>query len=602
MKKLVLIYSCILVASIAMAAVISCGGGGGGGSAGKVAVVGDHNGDELAVFLRSQGVTVDNYDGRPDSSSVRISGDYVVWEDSRMPGYGDQAIYGYRVSTAEQFVITDDSYIPYGVVIDGDYVAWGDNRNSAVSQQDIYAYQISTDTIFPVTTAPGWQYFPQVCGDYIVWEDNRNEGTTGWDIYAYKISTGTEFPVTTDSGFQLGPRCNGNIIIWQGSSNLYAFSTSTSTQFTVVSGGVTTQRDEIDINEDYIVWTDTRDQGANGFDIYAYELSTGNEIAIAVTTGNQRWPIVKGDYIVWTHSRNSDTSGIDIYAYQISTATEIPLVATEDQIGPDTDGEYIVWRDNRSVPVTGFDIYAYSISTATTFPVSADPGLQFLPRIDGGNIVWGDESKGYKDVFLSTQPGITKQNITPGKAILDVIANVGDYGMILLGDNLSTTTSLELFDAADAAGVNMLGSGTAETGEPLGYTLSSAGRFGMSYNDNDPGTPMEIEATLSGAGHSIFDGVNTSGVIPLENAGVSTGDLTVYFTDAGDPDSPGDWTILATMGPAMIFSNDPAIVEFTTPSGTRVILDGSANTSDEYDYWNQTRWDMLYNEVSYLID
>ncbi len=52
----------------------------------------------------------------------------------------------------------------------------------------------------------------------------------------------------------------------------------------------------------------------------------------------------------------------------------------------------------------------------------------------------------------------------------------------------------------------------------------------------------------------------------------------------------------------MGWADAASIVEFTTPNGTRVMLDGSANTYDEYEFWTEMRWNILYNQVLYLIN
>jgi beta propeller repeat protein len=556
---------------------------------GKVAVVGDDWGVELAYFLTGKGLTVDNFALDPDSKHPRISGDYVAWTDNRN---GNSDIYAYRISTGTEFQITTDPSSQSRPRIDGDYIVWQDYRNG---NDDIYGYRISTGTEFAVTTDPDGQYDHQIDGDYVVWADTRNGN---YDIYAYRISTGTEFQVTTDPYDQSMPQIDGDYIVWQDNRNgnwdIYAYRISTGTEFQVTSDP--NRQLYPQIAGDYIVWYDDRN-GASNIDLYAYRISTGTEFAVTTALGNQSSPQIDGDYIVWRDDRNGN---VDLYAYRISTGMEFAVTTDPNtQDNARIDGDYIVWWDYRN---GNGDIYAYRISTEAEFSVTTDPSHQNHPDIDGDYIVWRDDRNGYGDIFLSsTDLSVTEQNICVGKLTLSS-DNISNYRVIVFGDNLDESPALALFDAADAAGVNMLGIGTYENGDPLGVILSDDGRFGLDYAFDSGSSPMEVIVTAEGAGHPIFNGLDTSSTIHLEDSGADGMDEQVYYTDPMDPSSPADWTVLAVLGPAMSYSGDPAIVEFSTPNGTKVILDGSANTYDGYDYWTQERWDLLSNEVMYLME
>jgi len=62
--------------------------------------------------------------------------------------------------------------------------------------------------------------------------------------------------------------------------------------------------------------------------------------------------------------------------------------------------------------------------------------------------------------------------------------------------------------------------------------------------------------------------------------GIGTGDngtpLGEHLAGGGryGPDMPSDWAELASLGPSMCQAGYPAIVEFSTPEGTKVMLDG----------------------------
>ena len=134
------------------------GGGhhGGDGDEGRIAVIGDYSGSEIADFLTDRGLDVDNFPNYGDSITPYISGDYVVWEDKRD---GNSEIYAYRISTGEEFSINSSGLYPK---VNDDYIFWYERSH-------IYAYRISTDERLVIGNGLS-EY--AVGGDYVVWTDN----------------------------------------------------------------------------------------------------------------------------------------------------------------------------------------------------------------------------------------------------------------------------------------------------------------------------------------------------------------------------------------------------------------------------------------------
>ena len=72
---------------------------------------------------------------------------------------------------------------------------WEDRRIDL----DIYGYNLSTGEEFQIAAGPSGQGNPAIYGEIVVWDDHRNGN---WDIYGYNLSTGEEFQITTDSSDQ----------------------------------------------------------------------------------------------------------------------------------------------------------------------------------------------------------------------------------------------------------------------------------------------------------------------------------------------------------------------------------------------------------------
>ncbi|MGC1121792.1 MAG: hypothetical protein WBA22_11930 [Candidatus Methanofastidiosia archaeon] len=67
---------------------------------------------------------------------------------------------------------------------------------------DIFGYNLSTKEEFPIATGRGDQYGPAIYGDIVVWQDYRHGDC---DIYGYDLSTGKEFQITSHPEGQKEP-------------------------------------------------------------------------------------------------------------------------------------------------------------------------------------------------------------------------------------------------------------------------------------------------------------------------------------------------------------------------------------------------------------
>ena len=115
-----------------------------------------------------------------DQSGPAIYEDIVVWTDNRN---GNLDIYGYNLTTKEEFQITKDMHDQSGPAIYEDIIVWtdiiGDNW-------DIYGYDLSKKEGFQILTAPSYREAPVIYKDTIVWQDHRNFTR---DIYGCTLQT-----------------------------------------------------------------------------------------------------------------------------------------------------------------------------------------------------------------------------------------------------------------------------------------------------------------------------------------------------------------------------------------------------------------------------
>lgn len=264
--------------------------------------------------------------------------------------------------------ITDDQMPQYNPAIDGDYVVYQDRRNGGVD--DIYLYNIATGEEINLTSNKNIQSVnPDISGDRIVWQEYRNGS---WDIYYYNISRPDlgAYPMIDFPGNQENPRIYKNLLVWED------------------------------------------DQGGNSYDIFMYDLSTGDLTQITDEDFNQYHPDIYGNYIVYQDNRNGNE---DIYMYDILNKKEIRLTDDPaDQQNPSIYGSRVVWEDNRDGnwnlymhyinywPGTVYENYDWPIYTACNpdkpfFQSSYD---EKNPRIWGDSIIFQDDRNGNWDLYL----------------------------------------------------------------------------------------------------------------------------------------------------------------------------------------------------------
>ncbi|SMO56820.1 TolB family protein [Fodinibius sediminis] len=291
--------------------------------------------------------------------------------------------------------ITTDLRHQVAPAISGDYLVWEDSRSG---DGDIYLYDLSTATESRITTNPAQQGKPAISNGRVVWVDERNhengESTFNADIYLYNLANGTEFQITTDPAGQFVPAISGNQIVWEddrsGKVDIYRHNLTTATESLIATSRA--GRYFPSISGGRIAWIDDRN-GAP--DIYMYDLDAATELPVTSDPAEQYHPSISGEHIVWMDNRNGNW---DIYLYNLTTGTESRI--THDpasQMNPSISGNRIVWIDNRD---GNWHVYLYNLISDTEYRITTDQALPASPVISGNNIVWEDFRNGNWDIYL----------------------------------------------------------------------------------------------------------------------------------------------------------------------------------------------------------
>ena len=211
-------------------------------------------------------------------SSLAIDGSRMVWEDTRnsTDAASNTDIYLYDFSTQTETRITTHASDQLAPDISGDKIVWSDTRLGGYT---IFMYDLTTHTESQVSRASSGEFNPpKIDGNLIVWEDGRNGNA---DIYLYDLITREERRITTNTAEQTSPAVSGNRIVWvdyrNGNPDIYMIDLATHIESPVVTDPAEQIEPAIDGN--HIVWTDYRNGNP---DIYLFDMAGGGKVFLPV--------------------------------------------------------------------------------------------------------------------------------------------------------------------------------------------------------------------------------------------------------------------------------------------------------------------------------
>lgn len=295
--------------------------------------------------------------------------------------------------------------------IDGNKVVWFDDRTHGPT--DVWGYDLTSGQQFQVTDHPAAQLIADISGDVVVYEDNRN-GT--WDIYGKHLGTGQEFVVATGPNHQRYPRVWGDYVVyqdetsdyWQSDVYLYRISTGATIQLAVA---VNHQGDP-DIDDGWVVWRDNR---TTNWEVRAYQVSTGTYRVLEPGTcwGELRRPRIGGGLVVWQNACGGwPEPGYDIFGYDLVTNTRVTIFSGPgQQERPVASSALVAWEDQDTYG--NWNVFVYVRATGTVFPVTLEPSRQQQPVVYGNTVVWQDNRNHTWDIYGLVWDGAVPPGTTP---------------------------------------------------------------------------------------------------------------------------------------------------------------------------------------------
>jgi beta propeller repeat protein len=259
---------------------------------------------------------------------------------------------------------------------------------------DVWYTDLVTGTAHPVSTAPGDQQLTGVSNNRIVFTDWNT-----MDVIVFDVTTGHTQNLTLGAGSNsLDPAIGHNLVAWtddrDGNAEIYARDLSTGEERRITQSTLVDQSPTV--GDGIIAW-----ERCDGYacDIFVYEWATGNTRQLTATPyASERFPDVHGRTVVFQREQGTPIDK-DIVAIDLDAVGEKVLSLAGDQENPHISGDFVAFNDSASgTPHIGL----WQLSTGAYFQATQGASGQYLNDIDGNRIVYSDNRAGTLDIWMYT--------------------------------------------------------------------------------------------------------------------------------------------------------------------------------------------------------
>ena len=315
--------------------------------------------------------SLDNQE-RPD-----VHGERIVWQQFIQAGHWDIYLADLEIAVGVGVGIVEDPYDQQRPAIYGNNVVWEDNTEA---DWDFFLTDITDPNnpiLHDVGYLPGNQRNPAISGNTVLWQDDSWGAfdIAGADVTALISGADQDTPeaayfwvTALETIRQEQPAIYRNTVLWQddydGNDNWEINSADIWRQNNPIENLVSYTESDKEVPAvwgDIVVWQE--DFGGD-WDIWAADISNPDlpvEFPVSQAASFQTNPDVGDNLIVWQDYRNGEDW--DIYGYNLTTGQEFQITDNDaDQINPAVSGNLVVWQDNRDGYPDIYNIYAVELT------------------------------------------------------------------------------------------------------------------------------------------------------------------------------------------------------------------------------------------------
>ncbi len=341
-----------------------------------------------------------------------IHGNYISWLDSRLNDKAGRIFprnYMMDIRTREERVANSFARKSGAMTQYRNKIVWAENTDRLRENNfDIKCYDFKSDEISTVCSNKTMQSNPQISDDYIIWNDMRDSDVGSDDpsqfaIYGIPTEGGDEFLIKDHETPGIAELFGDYIILSKenedrGDYDVYLLIPSSSKSIPIC----TAKGDQFNpaiINDNFVVWEDTRNAPEFGFDrpgdIYGYSINNHKEIFISIDKARD-YGLVVGEerYCLWFRESGDSIGGLantihgyDTFAQKEFTICDKPSDNRKAVVGED----WIVWEVHTHTEF-GSDLMAYHIESDKIYTLCKSYGDQMNPSIYRNRVVWENHS------------------------------------------------------------------------------------------------------------------------------------------------------------------------------------------------------------------
>ena len=279
-----------------------------------------------------------------------------------------------------------------GLEAGGDWLVWQDQSEG---NWDIYALNTREAGATPIKVSTSLlnDERPDTDGQFVVWQARQGDGN--WDVMVKALDgMGGALNITnTSEADETRPTISYPWVVFQRKSLLDPTSPWQLFAYNLVTGQEEaidpTTQDELDpkISGPLVVWQDFRDVGYG--EIYMKDLELGEVYRITDDPGGQYHPSISGNWIVWQDNRNGQN---EIYGYNLLMGKEIRLTNTpEDEKYPFINGDWVVYTED-SLGEGIRNVRLLSLETMNMVQLTDTATMKTRVALSNGLLAWEDSS------------------------------------------------------------------------------------------------------------------------------------------------------------------------------------------------------------------